>query len=47
MTGKCPLCQRNLDKGEQMYACDVCSKDYCTACSDTTDEYEVVCKRCY
>lgn len=42
---KCPNCRRNLDLGEQVYSCDVCGKDCCTACSDTTEKYEVLCDR--
>lgn len=42
---KCPKCERALQTGEEVYACDVCGQDCCTACGDTTDEHDVVCDR--
>lgn len=43
----CPKCSRDLEIGEEVYLCDVCEGDCCTACSDTTDEHEVVCRSCF
>ena len=43
---QCPACQRELEDGEQVYACELCEQDCCTACSDTTAKHAVVCEEC-
>ena len=43
---KCPSCQRVLLEGEQIYRCEVCGKECCTACTDTTGTNAVICDDC-
>lgn len=42
----CPSCRRVLAAGEYVYGCEVCGKECCTACTDTTDQHAVVCDDC-
>lgn len=44
---ECPGCMRELSEGEQVYCCEVCKEDCCTACSETTDKHEVICWGCH
>lgn len=43
---KCPGCGRDLCSGEMVYECRVCDEECCSACSDTTAKYDVVCDSC-
>ena len=42
----CPKCTQILQVGEYVYECEVCNRDCCTACSDTTEKHDVVCDHC-
>lgn len=43
---ECPNCGRKLGEGEQTYSCEVCGRQCCTACTDTTGKHEVICDLC-
>lgn len=46
MPRKCPSCSRYLIRGEEIYACEICEADCCTACSDSVAQYFAVCDAC-
>jgi hypothetical protein len=43
----CPGCGRELKPGEQVYRCEKCEDACCTACSETTALFDVLCVDCY
>lgn len=43
--GVCDLCEKSLAEGEQLYSCDKCDADVCTACSHN-HEMGVHCDNC-
>lgn len=42
----CPGCHRELSDGEQIYVCEICGDECCTACSQSTEDHPVVCDQC-
>lgn len=42
----CPNCHSTIVHGAEIYACEVCGEDCCTACTDTTRKYAVICDDC-
>ena len=42
----CPSCGGETGHGTMVYSCELCGKDCCTMCSDTTSKHAVVCDDC-
>lgn len=43
---QCSNCSRETVPGAHIYTCEVCSKDCCTACTETTNKHQVICDEC-
>jgi len=42
----CPNCGTSVVEGAQVYNCEVCEKECCTACTETTAEHQIICEEC-
>lgn len=43
---KCPNCSCGICPGAQIYVCEVCEKECCTQCTETTKTHQVICETC-
>lgn len=42
----CPNCEYEIVRGAQIYVCEVCGRECCTNCTDSTKEFTVICEYC-